>query len=120
MEERWGRLLELTQQVFPDGTVPDSFTVTGLSLSRDPLATRLPFIKATSIVITSDREAPNPVPAVVFRDVMCLWDTGAPFSTIVTDLLDPVVRNDMDEGFARMEILCASLVYDLASVNIVV
>lgn len=109
-ERRPRRFAELAEQAFPGGRVPGPFTIAELTVSREAVAIELPFIKANRIVVTSlETEPGTPVQAVVFRNVWCLWDTGAAVSSIITNLLNPVVRNNREEGFARMEILCASL-----------
>jgi len=41
-KERRRRLLELTEQSFPDGNVSDSFSLTWLALSQDVAANKLP------------------------------------------------------------------------------
>ncbi|GBE84298.1 hypothetical protein SCP_0602760 [Sparassis crispa] len=78
-KERRRRLLDLTEQTFPDGKVPDP------------------------VVTSAEDQTDNP-PQSVFENVWCLWDTGAQTSFVVTHLLDSVVRNNQDEGSAIMEI----------------
>ncbi|KAL6300365.1 hypothetical protein BKA93DRAFT_740662 [Sparassis latifolia] len=46
-KERRRRLLDLTKQTFPDGKVPDPFTLTWLALSQDADANHLPFIASS-------------------------------------------------------------------------
>ena len=119
-KERRRRLLELTEQAFPGGRVPAPFTLAWLATSWDPSINRLPFILATRIVVTSvDDQTANP-PQDVFRNVWCLWDTGAHISMIATHSLDPAVRNNRDEGSLIMEIWCAPPCdCDLVGINFV-
>ena len=72
------RLIELTKQAFPDGKVPDPFSVITLSLSQDVrVAEGFPFILASHIIVTSSTDASINPPQVVLENVWCFWDTGA-------------------------------------------
>lgn len=57
--ERRRRLVELIKQTFLDGRVPDPFAFTGLTLSQDATANRLP--QATRSIVTSvEDQTDNP------------------------------------------------------------
>ncbi|KAJ2916981.1 hypothetical protein MD484_g3465, partial [Candolleomyces efflorescens] len=103
-KDRRRRLLELTEQSFPDGRVPDPFTLTWLGLSQETAANKLPFILASRIVVTSAADESDNPPQSVFENVWCLWDTGAQTSFVLTSQLDPIVRNNQTEGNALMDI----------------
>jgi hypothetical protein len=68
-KQRRRRLLELTEQSFPDGKVPDPFTSTWLGLSQDVAANKLPFILASRIVVTSATDMSENPPQSVFENV---------------------------------------------------
>jgi hypothetical protein len=101
-KERRRRLLELTKQSFPDGKVPDPFSLTWLTLSRN----RLPFILASRIVVTSATDTSDHPPQAIFENVPCIWDTGAQVSSILASQLDAAVRGNQTEGNAIMDIKC--------------
>jgi hypothetical protein len=110
-KERRLRLLELTKQSFPDGKVPDPFSLTWLSLSQDVAPNKLPFILASRIVVTSATDTSDNPPQSVFENTWCLWDTGAQTSFIVTGQLDAAVRDNKTEGSAIMDIKCVLFHY---------
>ncbi|KAK2465135.1 hypothetical protein APHAL10511_002827 [Amanita phalloides] len=103
-KERRRRLLELTQESFPDGKVPDPFSLKWLALSKDVAANKLPSILASRIVVTSATDTSDNPPQSVFENVWCLWDTGAQTSFVLTSQLDAAVRDNQTEGNAIMDI----------------
>jgi hypothetical protein len=110
-KERRRRLLELTKQSFPDGKVPDPFTLTWPALSQDAAANKLPFILAPRIVVTGPTDTSDNPPQSVFENVWCLWDTGALTSFVLTSQLDATVRDNQTEGSAIMDIKCDLFYY---------
>ncbi|KAJ7654308.1 hypothetical protein B0H17DRAFT_1146804 [Mycena rosella] len=102
-KERRRRLVELTKDSFPDGKVPDPFTLSWLALSQDVAANKLPFILASRIVVTSATDMSDNPPENIFEDVWCLWDSGAQTSFILTSQLHSAVRDYQDEGSALMD-----------------
>lgn len=105
VEERRHRLLESTKEAFPDGKIPNLFTtVLLMRSSNDANDDNLPFIRVESIVVTSPTGDDSH--QTIFNDVWCLWDTGAQVSYVVSDLLDPYVRDNESAGCATMEIKC--------------
>jgi len=85
-------LLKLAEASFPDG-VPSPYAVLP-SRSRE----NLPFVCAT-ISVTNDYDRSQQ-----FRDVWCLWDTGAAISHILTGILHEEVRGSSTEGYVSGEI----------------
>ena len=63
------RLLELTKQPFPDGNVPDPFSLTWLSLSQDVAANKLPFVFASRIVVTSATDTSDNPPQSILENI---------------------------------------------------
>jgi len=82
----------MTEEAFPPGKpLPDPYTATWLTArSDDSVVNKLPFVTATCTVKPLDDDS-NP-PANVFNDVLCLWDTGAQTSFVLSSLLSPEVR----------------------------
>jgi len=115
-KERRRRLLELTEQSFPDGKVPDPFALTWLALSQDAAANKLPFILASRIVVTSATDASDNPPQSVFENAWCLWDTGAQTSFVLTSQLDAAVRDNQTEGNAIMDINFSNVNQTIGSV----
>lgn len=105
-KERRRRLIDLTNQAFPDGKLPDPYTIEWLSLSQEAAANKLPFILASSIVVTSATDTSDNPPQSVFENAWCLWDTGAQTSFVLTSQLDAAVRDNKTEGNAIMDIRC--------------
>ena len=110
-KERRRRLIELTKQSFPDGKVPDPFSLTWLSSPQDVVANKLPFILASRIVVTSATDTSDNPPHAVFENLWCLWDTGAQTSFIVTSQLGAAVRDNKTGGSAIMDIKCVLFHY---------
>ncbi|KAF8200028.1 hypothetical protein K438DRAFT_1759059 [Mycena galopus ATCC 62051] len=115
-KERRRRLVELTKDSFPDGKVPDPFTLSWLALSQDVAANKLPFILASRIVVTSATDMSDNPPENVFEDVWCLWDSGAQTSFVLTSQLHSAVRDNQDEGSAWMDITFLNVAQTISSV----
>ena len=85
------KMVELAKAAFPDG-VPSPYTVLD-SLSNN----RLQFLCATVMMYSDDG-----LNAQEFKDVLCLWDSGAQISFILGGLLSPEVKgpdaHTPDEG----------------------
>ena len=85
------KMVELAKAAFPDG-VPSPYIVLD-SLSNN----RLQFLCATVMMYSDDG-----LNAQEFKDVLCLWDSGAQISSILGGLLSPEVKgpdaHTPDEG----------------------
>jgi hypothetical protein len=66
-KERRRRLLELTKQPFPDGKVPDPFSLAWLSLSQDVAANKLPFVLALRIIVASATDTSDNPPQYILE-----------------------------------------------------
>ena len=64
MKEHRRRLLDLTEQSFPDGKVADPSSLTWLALSQDVAAKKLSFILALHIIVTSATDTPDNPPQI--------------------------------------------------------
>ncbi|KAJ7253273.1 hypothetical protein C8J57DRAFT_1722615 [Mycena rebaudengoi] len=115
-KERRRRLVELAKCLFPDGKVPDPFTLSWLALSQDVAANNLPFILASRIVVTSATDMSDNPPDSIFEDVWCLWDSGAQTSFVLTSQLHSTVRDNQDEGSALMDITFSNVAHTISSV----
>lgn len=105
-KERQRILKKMTEEAFPEGKkLPDPYTSTWLTIAdAEDLATnKLPFIYATCTIRPLNDSSDNP-PANVFTDALCLWDTGAQISFVLSSQLDPVVRENHTEGRAFMDV----------------
>ena len=87
-QERRHRLLELTEQSYPDGKVPNPFSLTWLALSQDVAANKLPFILVSRIVVTSATDTSDNPPQTVFEDA-CVQT-----SFVLTSQLGAAVRGN--------------------------
>jgi len=115
-KERRRRVAELAEQTFPDGKAPDPYTSVWLWSLQDAAINKLPFITASRIVVSSaTAKSPN-MPQTVFEDIMCLWDSGAQTSYIVTSRLHASVRDNKTEGSAIMDIRCGPFYYSRLAV----
>ncbi|KAJ7764601.1 hypothetical protein DFH07DRAFT_956058 [Mycena maculata] len=115
-KERRRRLVQLTKDSYPDGKVPDPFTLSWLALSQDVAANKLPFILASRIVVTSATDMSDNPPENLFEDVWCLWDSGVQTSFVLTSQLHSAVRDNQDQGSALMDITFSNVAQTISSV----
>ena len=106
-KERRDRLRAMTKEAFPPGKpLPDPYTSVWLTArSDDSAVNKLPFITATCTVKPLDDDSDTP-PSNIFSDVLCLWDTGAQTSYVLSSLLSSEVRQGGESGTALMDIKC--------------
>jgi hypothetical protein len=95
--ERCRKMFELTKAAFPDLKVPTPFVSV---VSQQKELFRMPFVHAFVRVKPYDSNEDGP--QNVFRDVLCLWDTGAETSMISTSMLRLEVRCGEEQGFASL------------------
>lgn len=100
-KERRKRLRAMTKEAFPPGKpLPDPLHLRlgycEVQRHRDIAVNKLPFITATCTVKPLDDDSDTP-PSNIFRNVLCLWDTGDQTSSVMSSLLSSEVRQGQDD-----------------------
>jgi len=95
-------MFEFWKATFPNGKVRDPYVSVQAKVDSGD---RLPFVRATLLIQPQDWDEEESTPqSMTFRDVWCLWDTGAECSIMTGEQLDPAIKEGEDFGYASLEI----------------